>query len=173
MPKLSEIIQSKYLKKEDIDDDTIVTVRGIREENVGREDDRPEMKWILFFREFQKGMVLNPTNAQLVAKALGSDDSDDWIGKRLVMYVDDSVSFGGKIVGGLRVKAYRKPRQDDDPPRRRADPEDEPRRRVAHDDDPPPRRRDRVPGEDDDRDDRRRAEPARGGVEDMDDDIPY
>jgi len=49
-------------------------------------------------------MVLNSTNIQLLAKACESEDTDDWIGKKVIIYSDPNVSFGGKLVGGLRVK---------------------------------------------------------------------
>jgi hypothetical protein len=36
---------------------------------------------------------------------MGSDNTDDWIGKQIVLFVDPSVSFAGKIVGGIRLRA--------------------------------------------------------------------
>jgi hypothetical protein len=52
-------------------------------------------------------MVLNSTNIQLMAKACGSDDTDDWIGKQIIVYVDENVSFGGELVGGLRIRKHK------------------------------------------------------------------
>ncbi len=37
-------------------------------------------------------------------KAL-DEDTDNWIGKQAVLYVDPDVEFGGNIVGGLRLRA--------------------------------------------------------------------
>jgi hypothetical protein len=110
MPKLHEMMDSKYMKKEDlVEGAAIVTIVSIEQKNVAMDDQPVELKWTARLAEFRKPLVLNPTNLQLLAKIIGSDDSDDWINKRVVLYVDDNVSFGGKIVGGLRVRAIRKP----------------------------------------------------------------
>jgi len=108
MPRTGEMIESKYLKKEDFDEDgTIVTIRDFQKVNVAKEDERPEMKWIMLFEEYDKGLVMNTTNIQLAEAAMGSDNTDDWIGKSIIVYVDPNVSFQGKLTGGLRVKAHR------------------------------------------------------------------
>lgn len=98
------MIDSKYLKQSDVEEETEVTVVKVGKLNVAREDQEPEMKWAIRFQEFKKPMVLNSTNIQLLAKACGSDDSDDWAGKKVTVYSDPNVSFGGKLVGGLRIK---------------------------------------------------------------------
>lgn len=104
MAKIGEMIESKYLKQADVEEETEVTVVKVGKLNVAREDQEPEMKWAIRFQEFKKPMVLNSTNIQLLAKACGSDDSDDWAGKKVTVYSDPNVSFGGKLVGGLRIK---------------------------------------------------------------------
>ncbi|MFN8758850.1 MAG: hypothetical protein ACK5XA_08580 [Tagaea sp.] len=136
MPKLSEMMPSKYLKKEDLDEydgELAVTIVKIKQENVAKENDPEEWKWLAKFKELDKPLILNSTNLQLMAKALLSDESDDWIGQRLTLYVDPNIQFGGKIVGGLRVKAM---------PKKKARP-------VEDDDEPAPRPRQRDPGDDD------------------------
>jgi hypothetical protein len=34
-----------------------------------------------------------------------SEDTDDWTGKKIVLYNDPNVSYAGKIIGGIRVRA--------------------------------------------------------------------
>lgn len=63
-----------------------------------------EMKWIIHFSEC-KPLVLNSTNGQLIAQALGSPETDDWKGKEIVLYNDPNVSFGGQLTGGVRARA--------------------------------------------------------------------
>ena len=104
MPKIGEMIESKYLKQSDVDGEVEVTIVKVGQVNVAREDQQPEMKWAIRFEEFKKPMVLNSTNIQLLAQACASEDTDDWIGKKVMIYADPNVSFGGKLVGGLRVK---------------------------------------------------------------------
>ena len=104
MPKIGEMIESKYLKQSDVEDEREFTIRKIGKGNVAREDEPEDIKWMVAFEETKKPMVLNSTNIQLMAKACGSEDTDDWVGKKVTIYVDPNVSFGGKLVGGLRVK---------------------------------------------------------------------
>ena len=106
--KISAMMESKYLKQSDVDDETLVTVKGLKKVNVARDDEEPEYRWTCQFAEFAKPMVLNATNIKRMGKALG-DDTDDWIGKQVIVYVDPDIEFGGNVVGGLRIKAARNP----------------------------------------------------------------
>lgn len=105
--KTSELKQSKYLKKEDCGDDGIlVTIQDLRQENVAPDNKPEEMKWILVLKEC-KPLVLNATNSRLIEKALGSDETDDWLGKQIVLFNDENVSFGDDVVGGVRCDVTR------------------------------------------------------------------
>ena len=108
VPKTSEMIQSKYLKTSDVPDPVIVTIVKIGKVNLAKEDAAPEYKWAVRFQEFNKLMVLNSTNIKIAEKVFGSDNTDDWIGKEIVLFADDNVSFGGELVGGLRFKGQEK-----------------------------------------------------------------
>jgi len=107
VPKTSEMIPSKYLRKEDIDGDKLVTIKTIEKVNVAREDSAPEYRWAMMFQEFAKPLILNSTNIQICEAVFGSDDSDNWLGKKVVLYVDPTIQLKGKIVGGLRLRAPR------------------------------------------------------------------
>jgi hypothetical protein len=110
MAKVNEMLPSSYLKQSDFDENgLIVTVSGIENKNIAKEDQEPEHKWIVYFKEFEKGMVLNSTNIQALARACDSDDTDDWAGHEVVVYVDPSVGYAGKVTGGLRIKKYAQP----------------------------------------------------------------
>ncbi len=82
--------------------------KRIAEEEYKKATKEPDNKWIVHFQEFEKGMVLNWTNIQLVAKALDSEETNDWIGRQIVIFEDPNVSFGGELVGGIRVRAVKK-----------------------------------------------------------------
>lgn len=101
MAKVSEMIVSKFLRKEDFDEDRVLTIKGVKLEDVGNQG---EQRWVVYFREADKGMVLNITSIRVLEGAYG-DDSDGWIGKRVMVYVDPNVSFQGRVVGGLRLRA--------------------------------------------------------------------
>ena len=103
--KASSMIPSKYLKKEDVEPPKLVTIKGLRQANVALDDQPADVKWIMAFHEFEKPMVLNSTNIQLLVKILDTDETDEWIGRKIVVYNDQNVSFAGKITGGIRVRA--------------------------------------------------------------------
>lgn len=114
MAKIGEMIESKYLKQSDVDGEVAVTIQKVGKANVAREGDEPDYKWMIRFDELKKPMVLNSTNIKRLAKACASDDTDEWTGKKVILYVDPDVEFAGNVVGGLRIrgqKVQQEPRQ--------------------------------------------------------------
>ena len=104
--KISELSESKYLKKDDVEPPIKVKITGISKENLARDNEPPEMKHVLQF-EGSKPLVLNMTNGQLIALALGSEETNDWIGKEIVLWNDATVSYAGKLTGGVRARAVK------------------------------------------------------------------
>lgn len=104
MPKIHEMLESKFLKKEDVGAGVLYTIHGVIQKNVAKEGAEPEHKWCLTFVENDKPLVLNSTNIQLCQGIFGSDDTDDWLNKAIVLYTDPNVSFQGKVIGGIRVR---------------------------------------------------------------------
>jgi hypothetical protein len=104
---LGDIRQSKFLKKDDVGEGVLVTIHRVDKENVAKEGAEPEMRACLYFYELDKPMVLNSTNAQIIAKITGHEENieKNWAGMRIVLYNDPNVSFGGKLMGGIRVRA--------------------------------------------------------------------
>ena len=101
---INDLTVSKYLKKEDVMPPVIVTISGLTQENLAKENEAPEFKHILQFSENIKPMVLNITNGKLIAMVLQSDETDNWIGKKITLWNDPTVSFGEKMTGGIRVQ---------------------------------------------------------------------
>src|SRR4051812_23827160 len=95
--KTSQMIQSKYLKKEDFPQPTIMTIRGVAVEEVGR----GETRWVLYVNESAKGIVLNVTKIRQLEATFG-DESDNWIGKRIKVVNDPTVMMGQQVVGGIK-----------------------------------------------------------------------
>jgi hypothetical protein len=106
MALVKDMIQSKFLRKEDFDEDQVMTIKDCKLEDVGKED-AAEQRWVLYFRERDKGMVLNVTTIRVLEQAYGGD-TDQWVGNKVMVYVDPNVSFGGKVVGGLRLRTPKK-----------------------------------------------------------------
>src|SRR5215471_9964356 len=100
--KTHEMIESKYLRKEDAGKGLRVTIRDLQKETINS-DDGEKQRWVLYFDESPKGMVLGTTTIQQCELACGSDDTDEWIGKQIVIYDDPGVAFRGKLTGGIRI----------------------------------------------------------------------
>lgn len=76
----------------------LVTMQGCMPEDIGNN----EMKPVLRFVGEQKGLVLNKTNAQVIASFLGAE-TNAWIGQQIELY-PTQVSFQGRVVDAIRVR---------------------------------------------------------------------
>lgn len=99
---------SKYLKADDCDEDVIVTITKVTMEDIGQ-GGKKESKPIVFFKEVTKGLVLNKTNAKMIAKMAGDDDTDHWTGVK-VRLIATEVEFQGDLVMAIRVRSVSKPK---------------------------------------------------------------
>lgn len=91
----------KWLKAADIDDrEMVMTVQQVVLEEVGIER---EERCVLYFRGTTKAMILNSTNYNTIAAVLGSDETDDWVGREITLRTE-LVSFRGATNPAIRVK---------------------------------------------------------------------
>jgi len=98
--------ESKYLKHQDLDgNDWVVTISDVTRDDIKDKDGTSKKKFVIHFKECDKGLVLNTTNMNMLYKLLLSDDSDAWIGKRVTLYVKDDIEMGGEIMSGLRIRS--------------------------------------------------------------------
>ena len=61
------------------------------------DDDKP----VLQFKDKERGLVLNKTNAGILGAALGME-TDNWIGREVILY-SAKVNYQGNLVDGIRV----------------------------------------------------------------------
>lgn len=104
---INQLTSSKYLKTSDFKEPALCTIRDVQKQNVAMDNQPRKERGVMYFEEHEKGLVLNTTNLKRAAKACGSEDTDEWIGKKIVVYTDDEVEFGGEQVGGIRLRAPR------------------------------------------------------------------
>jgi hypothetical protein len=98
---ISNLQNSKYMKAADIREDVEVRIRQLVMELVGRER---EEKPVLYFVGRQTGMVCNLTNLNKIARILGSDETNDWIGQDIFL-TTELVTFQGQTAPAIRVRA--------------------------------------------------------------------
>lgn len=103
--KLSEVYPSKFLKGDDIEQETPVIITKLVFEKMKDEDGREEEKPVLLFKGVDKGLVLNKTNATRIADQHG-DETDNWPGKRITLTTESVTAFG-KTQWAIRVKPER------------------------------------------------------------------
>ena len=101
--KISEMYPSRFLKAEDFEEGQtfILTIASVGMEELGQ-GQKKETKPVAYFLETEKALVLNKTNANVIAQHLG-DDTEMWIGKKVAFTTIEVDSFG-EIVRAIRVK---------------------------------------------------------------------
>jgi hypothetical protein len=134
MSDFNKAFPSKYVKASDLNGKAVVvTIDRVKYEKVGQNGD---MRWVAYFTKGTKGVVLNKTNCNAVAKIAQSTDTDDWAGKTICLYPCE-VEFQGESVLALRVKpANTRPKPIAAPPV--VEPEPEPDFPTDVDEDPVP-----------------------------------
>ena len=89
---------STYLKAADLQGRRVtVAINTVKMEDIGG-DHKP----VVSFAGKDKGLVLNKTNANMIAEIAGTDETDDWKGVRIVLY-PTKTDFQGKRVDAIRV----------------------------------------------------------------------
>jgi hypothetical protein len=109
--------ESSYLKSEDVENaggEMLLTIASVsRKEYVDESNGgKKEVKGELTFTEIEKKMALNVTNTNVLVSMYGGQDIDKvWIGKQIILYIDNAVKFQNKLVKGLRIRLV-DPKQD-------------------------------------------------------------
>jgi hypothetical protein len=96
--KGNEVFPSKWLKAADLGtSEPVVTIKKVEMETLG-----DETKPVLYFEGKDRGLVMNKTNWSTVVDITGQEDSDDWKGHKIKLYVA-KVEFQGKRVPSIRI----------------------------------------------------------------------
>lgn len=99
----SEAFPSQYLGKDDVQQDILAHIKDVGKESI-KSDGADEEKAVMTWQERDlKPMILNNTNWMALEDAYG-EESDGWKGKPVEIYLDPSVMYGGKRVGGVRLR---------------------------------------------------------------------
>jgi hypothetical protein len=96
--KMSEEFPSKWLKAADLQGREVKVIMS----NCERETIGDDQKPVLYFKGKEKGVVLNKTNAQVIADFYG-DDTADWYDQPIILF-SVMTEFQGRATPGLRVR---------------------------------------------------------------------
>ena len=101
--KRNEAFPSTYLSKDDVDPPITATIENVYHVNL-KGDAGDETKTAMSFVEPNvKPMIVNNAN-WMTCEDLYGEDSDGWAGHKVEIYKDPTIMFGGKRVGGVRVR---------------------------------------------------------------------
>ena len=100
---IAQLYPSKYISAPDIPSPVRVTIRTLTIEDLGDGQHKP----CLYFINKEKGLILNKTNALIMAVSLG-DESDAWLGKEIELFTEMK-QFQGKLVQGISVRVPDQP----------------------------------------------------------------
>jgi len=89
---------SSYLKAADLQGRRVT----VAIDKVVMEDIGGEHKPVVKFQGKDRGIVLNKTNAAMIAEIAGSEETDDWHGVKVTLY-PTKTDFQGKRVDCIRV----------------------------------------------------------------------
>ncbi len=96
--KVSQVFSGEYLAAPDLQGGEHPVVI----ESVTVKDFDDGDKFLITFQNRKKGLIANKTNSKRIAMLYG-DETDDWVGKEIVLYTD-MVDFQGKTVEAIRVR---------------------------------------------------------------------
>ena len=106
---IDDFKNSTYLTQQDVNELSLeerrVTIDHVEAEVVGKDK---ELKPVTYFKTLGKGLVTNMTNREKIAEIRRSKVMDDWPGTRIELYVNPDIGFGGKRMGGIRVRRIAK-----------------------------------------------------------------
>lgn len=105
MPSMDDVYGGKSLKAEDLplNFQAVVTIESTTLETMkANNGEGPSKKLALHFVGKDKGLLLNATNANMVAEITGTKDYDYWTGHQILIY-RTTTDFGGKRVPAIRV----------------------------------------------------------------------
>lgn len=106
--RVGDAFPSKWLKASDLQGRAHKVVIG----DVVMEDVGDGEKPLLYFKGKKKGLVLNKTNAEVIASYFG-DEMDMWSDREIEIY-PDKTHYQGKLVDCIRVRVSAPPAMADD-----------------------------------------------------------
>lgn len=97
--------KSNFLKKEDVSEaGKNLTIASFANMEVGMDGSKETKFCIVWQQQDYKPMIVNRENANRLKVIFKTDDVTKMVGKTICVYSDPMVGFGGKIVGGLRLR---------------------------------------------------------------------
>lgn len=100
--------ESPYLGEWDIPDgkDIVLTIKDVSSGLIVGEKGRTTQGMVIYFVEKMKPLFCNITNAKIIERIYKTRFVDQWVGKKIQLYVDENITFGRTTVRGIRVRDF-------------------------------------------------------------------
>jgi hypothetical protein len=102
--KISDMYPSKYLRGDDLSGPVTVVIAGIETAEFYRPGEGKVRAFVLKCEKASKGVILSRPLAEGIAQALGSDETNDWTGKQVVLYAQPMRVAGQERIA-IRARA--------------------------------------------------------------------
>jgi hypothetical protein len=102
---MNEALAGRWLSQIEVPEEGVeLVIKAVSQEVVG---DEQSEKYALHFRDKNyKPLLLNKTNIRVLVDLYGGE-SEAWLGQPIVVYSDPNISYGGKRIGGVRLRPVR------------------------------------------------------------------
>jgi hypothetical protein len=105
MPRGDEVYVSKWLKASDLEEDEATfTITGSDITTFKERSGQEKQQIYLEFQETEKPLGLNKTNYSVLQSIFRSPETDDWIGKKIVVFVTQCQMPDGSMGDCIRIK---------------------------------------------------------------------
>jgi hypothetical protein len=104
--KVNEMFPNRYVTGADLQGRAVtVTIKSIEAQKMRPNQASPEVeRYVLYTVEGKKGVILSKVLATQIAKAVGSDDTKDWAGKRITFF-PEAMTVAGQPRTAIRARA--------------------------------------------------------------------
>lgn len=107
MTHWKKLTNPDYLGAYSLEDrqDIVLTIGKVQQETVTGPEGKREDCLVCHWQEREKPMILNSTNAKMIAKLLKTPYIEEWIGHKIQIGVEKVKAFG-EVVDALRVRSF-------------------------------------------------------------------
>jgi hypothetical protein len=87
-------------------EEKVLTIASINSKETIVTNEGKSTKAVVHWAEKEKSMILNVARAKAIQKVTGTPYMDEWVGKKVQLYIDNKVKAFGEIVSAVRVRPF-------------------------------------------------------------------
>lgn len=87
-------------------EEKVLTIASVNTKETIVTNEGKSTKAVVHWVEKEKSMILNVARAKAIQKVTGTPYMDEWVGKKVQLYIDNKVKAFGEIVSAVRVRPF-------------------------------------------------------------------